>query len=64
MTQEELQRLYFRWQWANGTAMYAAKHGTPDELRAAEKAALDWHEAYLRGKVAYYRLQEKGEQAA
>jgi hypothetical protein len=64
MTIDALQRAYWRWQWANGTAMYAAKHGRPEELAAAEKAALDRYEEYLRAKVAYYRLQEKGERAA
>jgi hypothetical protein len=64
MTIDALQRAYWRWQWANGTAMYAAKHGSRDELAAAEKAALDRYEEYLRAKVAYYGPQERGELAA
>src|SRR4051794_12119457 len=47
MTLEELQRLYFRWQWANGTALYAAKHGTAVERHTAEQVALDGYEEYL-----------------
>jgi hypothetical protein len=58
MTLEDLQRLYFRWQWANGTALYAAKRGTPEERRAAENAALDRYEAYLRGRAAYEQRKE------
>lgn len=62
MTLEELQRLYFRYQYANGTAIYAAKHGTADELRAAQKVALDRYEEYLRACVEHE--QEKGVTAA
>jgi hypothetical protein len=58
MTLAELQRAYFRWQWANGTAIHAAKHGTRDERRAAEKVALDRYEEYLRAGVAYEQGKE------
>jgi hypothetical protein len=64
MTLDALQRAYWRWQWANGTAIYAAQHGRPEELAAAEKAALDRYEEYLRAKVAYYGPQETGATAA
>jgi hypothetical protein len=46
MNLEELQRLYFRWQWANGTALYVAKHGTGEERKAAEETALDRYQEY------------------
>ena len=62
MTLDQLQRIYFKYQWANGTAIYAARYGTAAERAAAEKAALDAYETYLRARVEYER--EKGAAAA
>ena len=59
MTLEELQRLYFRWQWANGTALYAAQHGTPEERHAAEQVALDRYEEYLLARDQWERRTER-----
>jgi hypothetical protein len=59
MTLEELQRLYFRWQWANGTALYAAKHGTVGERKAAEEIAFDPYEEYLLARDQWEHRQER-----
>jgi hypothetical protein len=59
MTLEELQRLYFRWQWANGTALYAAKHGMAAERHAAELVALDRYEAYLLARDQWERREAR-----
>jgi hypothetical protein len=59
MTLEELQRLYLGWQYANGTALYTAKHGTAAERQAAEQVVLDRYEEDLLARDRWEQRQER-----